>query len=151
VSELAWLDRQLEYLRKCSFTRLPSPQERAHPLLTAAHTCDNLLLDIAHAFDVVETDGSYDTWLHPKRSTQRSTAREFFVSNLGPQIPLALFAPKLIDQLTPLVELLQNLVTSQGQSHQYHLRKTSRLIEELNVVIQYLLAASDQRLLPPAA
>lgn len=147
---LVLLDRQLSYLRECTFTQPPAHLDRTQTLSTNAHTCDNLLLDLADVLVIVEDDASYAPWTYPRRGRRAQRPRNFFVSNTGQQVPLALFVRKLLPLLTALVEHLENLRASGNLSYQHHLRQTSYLFEELIEICRYLLSASDQRLLPPA-
>lgn len=154
---LVALDHMVNHLLKCTFTGKPIVDVnieviRKTPIASFAHTCDDLLLALNDASEIVEQSGNYRDFFYSRRTLEMVLPRKYFTdNNHGLDIPIALFVAKFLTQAQMLISALNEKISEAHPESQHHLRRTSELVAETLEVTQYLLALSDQRLIPPSA
>lgn len=150
---LTALTHYLGWLAKCTFER--SALTRAQGDLTfmsQAGNCDELLLALREAGEVLsDRKSDYSSMPYARRERSEVTLSEYLVTNAGILVSPQLFADKFKVLITPMLDDLLVAVVSSDGREQYHLRSTSRLVEECLDICLMLLAISDQQLIPPSA
>ena len=150
---LTALAHYLGWLAKCTFEQSGLTRAQGELVFKSqAGNCDELLLAIRDATEVLtDRKTDYSSMPYARRERSEVTLSEYLVTNGEIVIPPKLFADKFQVLMTPMLdELLVAVVSSDGRE-QYHLRSTSRLVEECLDICLMLLAVCDQQLIPPSA
>lgn len=154
---LRFLEHLVPHLKKCTFTgnalaNVDVSHLQRTPFRTRAINCDDLLISLNMASQLVQEDGDYHDYFYVRREYQLVLPKGYFVdTNQGVTIGADLFTPKFLMYIQMLISALNEKVSEEHRAAPSHLRRTSDLVEESLLVAQYLLATSDQRLIPPSA
>lgn len=151
------LQHLTEHLKRCTYSGRPEVNvDISHihstPLITYAGNCDLLLLSLKDAAAIVESDSGYGALTYVRQEKTLIMPVDYMVdNNLGYRITPATLVPKLVLFSSMLTSALQEQISEERSTVAHHLRRTSNLVEEAIRVAYYLLAISDQRLIPPSA
>ncbi len=148
---LHWLEAMLQYLKKVSFKEPLTSIERNYPINTYAYTCDNLLLDLQTAIDIIRKDGDYVHFMYHKRQRRTVSLDAYLVTNNREDIPVSLLVNKLAPAIKELLELHFSNIGEETATADHHLRNTARMVDEINRLMVLLLSVSDQKLLIPSS
>lgn len=150
---LTALTHYLSWLAKCTFEQpTVSRAQGDRVFMSQAGNCDELLLAIAEAGDVLnERKPDYSSMPYARRERSQVSLSDYLMTNTGIVVPAAMLAKKFQVLIHPMLDDLLIAIVSGTGREQYHLRSTSRLVEECLDICLVLLAVSDQQLIPPSA